>query len=99
MRISKAGLAALVVGLTALSPAVAKDAEPDLSGVSPSCQQAYRSMRMCLDKTLAAGAPDSIRAPWEKQIADSVQMWRAMRGKPEVEKSCKAIAEKPDCEE
>ena len=55
-------------------------------------------MKMCLKNTLDAGAPDSIRAPWEKQMADSLQMWHAMRGKPEVEKSCKEIAEKRDCE-
>ncbi len=98
MHALKVSVGAIMACLVAAAPASAGEAEPDLSGVSLSCQQAYKAMKACLGKTLGAGAPESIRTPWEKQIADSVQMWRAMRGRPEVEKSCKEIAAKPDCD-
>ena len=90
-------LATLTICLAAASPGNAAATKPDLSSLSLSCQGAYKAMTACLQKTLDAGAPESIRAPWEKQIADSVQMWRAMRGQPGVEQSCREIAAKPDC--
>jgi len=31
-------------------------------------------MRACMVKTLAAGAPESVRPLWEKQLADSVTL-------------------------
>ena len=55
-------------------------------------------MRACLDKTLAAGAPESIRAPWEKQLDDTLTSWQALKGQPAVQQICRDIAAKPDCE-
>lgn len=98
MRLSKAGLAAMGAYIVVASPCIAKDRQPDLSGLSIPCQEAYKAMKACLRKTMASGAPASIQPQWNQQIADSVQMWRALRGQPEVEKSCKEIAAKPDCE-
>lgn len=89
----------ILPALLLAAPAPAADAKPDLSGISLDCQAAEKAMRACLQKTLAAGAPDSIRGSWEKQISDSVQMWRHFRGQEGVEKSCKEIAAKKDCEE
>ncbi|WP_164857117.1 hypothetical protein [Sphingomonas crocodyli] len=96
MRPLTAALAASL--LIATAPALAADPTPDLAGLSPACQGAAKAMRACLQQTIDAGAPDTIRAPWEKQIADSVKMWRAAKDKPETDQSCKDITAKYDCE-
>lgn len=98
-RYGKAALIALIASHLLLSPGSAEAGEPDLSGVSIPCQAAYKTMRACMLKTLAAGAPESIRPQWEKQLNDSVQMWRSFRGRPEVENNCKEIAAQPDCDD
>jgi|GEM_PF-2500459 len=78
---------------------VPDSARQKLAGLPVDCQKAYASMRACLDKTLAAGAPDSIRPPWEKQLDDTLTSWQAMKGQPGVLQLCRDIAAKPDCEE
>ena len=98
MRLFKAGLAAAIAYAVAI-PCRAGDGQSAPSGLSVACQDAHKAMKACMLKTIAAGAPESIRSQWERQIADSVKMWRALRGRPEVEKMCKDIAAKPDCED
>lgn len=97
MHLIKLDLGAILASLVLISSASAGDADPALAGVSLPYQQPYRSMKVCLQKTIDAGAPESIRPQWEKQIADSVKMFRAMRGQPGVEETCKQIAANPDC--
>ncbi|MDB5686144.1 MAG: hypothetical protein JWR77_733 [Rhizorhabdus sp.] len=97
MRRVRMSLLALSANALTVAPIFAAPPQPDMSGISPICQKAYGAMRACLQKTLDAGAPASIIPPWEKQLSDTLRMWRAMKGQPGVEDSCKHIAEKPDC--
>ena len=100
MRLSKTDLALIAsLAIAGPLPAATADTSPIPPGLSTDCQSAYRAMKACLRKTLDAGAPESVRLPWEKQIADSVRMWRAMRGNAGIEQSCREITAKSDCSE
>ena len=100
---------ALLAGALLLATAsAAADAPPapipaaarqKLVGLPLDCQKAYASMRACLEKTIAAGAPDSLRPQWERQLDDTLTSWQALKGQPALQQLCREIAANPDCSE
>lgn len=94
-----AGLLAMAASATADGRLtdVPETAKAKLVGLPLECQKAYASMRACLDKTLAAGAPASIRAPWERQLDDTLTSWQALKGQPGLIRTCREIAANPEC--
>jgi len=80
-------------------PPVPETAKKKLVGLPPDCQKAYAAMRACLEKTIAAGAPESIRPQWERQLDDTLDSWQALKGQPGLVQVCREIAANPDCSE
>ena len=74
-------------------------ARKKLVGLPLDCQKAYASMRACMEKTVAAGAPDSVRPEWERQLDDVLTSWQLLKGQPAIQQLCREIAAKPDCSE
>ncbi len=94
-----AGLLLTAVPATAEGPQspVPETARKKLVGLPPDCQKAYAAMRACLDKTMAAGAPASLRPQWERQLDDTLTSWQALKGTPGLVQVCRDIAANPDC--
>jgi hypothetical protein len=90
------GLLLTTASATADAP-VPEAARQKLVGLPPDCQKAYASMRACLEKTIAAGAPESIRPQWERQLDDTLTSWQALKGQPGLQQMCREIAANPDC--
>jgi len=78
---------------------IPETARKKLVGLPPDCQKAYGAMRACLEKTIAAGAPETIRPQWEQQLDDTLTSWQALKGNPGLVQVCREIAAKPDCED
>jgi hypothetical protein len=104
--VSRVHSALLTGGLLLMAASATADGRPadipdaaraKLVGLPLDCQKAYASMRACLDKTLAAGAPASIRPQWERQLDDTLTSWQALKGQPGLLEMCRQIAAKPDC--
>lgn len=95
------GLLVAAVSATADGPpAVIPDAaRTKLVGLPLDCQKAYASMRACMEKTMAAGAPASLRPEWERQLDDTLTSWQALKGQPALQQLCREIAANPDCSE
>jgi hypothetical protein len=78
-------------------PAIPEAARKKLVGLPLDCQKAYAKMQACMEKTLAAGAPASLRPQWERQLDDALTSWQALRGQPAVLELCREIAADPEC--
>ena len=74
-------------------------ARKKLAGLPLDCQAAYANMRACMEKTIAAGAPASVRAQWERQLDDTLTSWQALKGQPGLLQLCREIAANPECAE
>lgn len=72
-------------------------ARQKLVGLPLDCQKAYANMRACMEKTMAAAAPASLRPQWERQLDDTLISWQALKGQPALLQLCRDIAADPEC--
>lgn len=93
------GLLLMAASATADSPPppIPEAARAKLVGLPVDCQKAYAVMRACMEKTMAAGAPASLRPQWERQLDDTLTSWQALKGQPGLQQVCREIAANPDC--